>query len=541
LAYEAGTAYLSILPSMAGAPGRIADQMAGPLRRAGQQGGAQFGDGINDGIGQGQGRRGFAAAGAKAGGFFVAAFAAVGVAEIGRSVMGYLSESIDAAATMGETQSKLAQIFGDSSRIIEDYAKDTSRNILLTRQAAMDAAGTFGIFARSAGLAGDDAANFSVELATLAGDLASFNNTSPEQAIQAIGAALRGESEPIRQYGVLLDDATLKQRALNLGIYDGTGVLSQQQRVMAAHAEILAQTTTQQGDAARTADSFANRQRQLEKAIEDTKVEIGTALLPVVNQLMGVFLETGIPILQDLAKWFEENQEEITSFALRMVDLGITFGGILLTMARMGAEWQGAMLTVTTRVVTFWLDLAEKVLGAATTAFGWIPGVGERLRGAQTEFRTFRDTAERQLAAAKAGSDSLTTSLRAGESAVGELSSSVRGLDGFTANVNIKLNLPRYSESQIPGTPAWYASRGIPVPGRAHGGPVVAGRPYLVGERGPELIVPRTSGTVLTNAQTKQALGGSTTINVVADPRYAERQAELIVTRMRDMNTRFLQ
>lgn len=37
------------------------------------------------------------------------------------------------------------------------------------------------------------------------------------------------------------------------------------------------------------------------------------------------------------------------------------------------------------------------------------------------------------------------------------------------------------------------------IEGRASGGPVTAGRPYIVGERGPELIVPRTSGTVLPN------------------------------------------
>jgi hypothetical protein len=125
----------------------------------------------------------------------------------------------------------------------------------------MDGAATFAIFGQAAGLAGQDLVGFSTDLVQLASDLASFNNTSPEEAIQAIGAALRGESEPIRAYGVLLDDATLKARAFEMGIYDGTGVLTQQQRVLAAQAEILAQTTTQQGDFARTADGAANAQR----------------------------------------------------------------------------------------------------------------------------------------------------------------------------------------------------------------------------------------------------------------------------------------
>ena len=72
---------------------------------------------------------------------------------------------------------------------------------------------------------------------------------------------MRGESEPIRQFGVLLDDATLKQRAMTMGLYDGKGALDQHARVLAAQAEILAQTSDAQGDFARTADGLANSQR----------------------------------------------------------------------------------------------------------------------------------------------------------------------------------------------------------------------------------------------------------------------------------------
>src|SRR5574343_101163 len=75
---------------------------------------------------------------------------------------------------------------------------------------------------RPAGLAGDDLVQFSTGFVGLASDLALFNNTTPEQAIQAIGAALRGESEPLRAYGVLLDDATMRQKALELGLIETT-------------------------------------------------------------------------------------------------------------------------------------------------------------------------------------------------------------------------------------------------------------------------------------------------------------------------------
>ena len=45
--------------------------------------------------------------------------------------------------------------------------------------------------------------------------------------------------------------------------------------------------------------------------------------------------------------------------------------------------------------------------------------------------------------------------------------------------------------------------------GRASGGPVTAGRPYIVGERAPELFVPRQSGQILNQRQLQQVLGSN--------------------------------
>jgi hypothetical protein len=86
----------------------------------------------------------------------------------------------------------------------------------------------------------------------LAADLASFNNTSIEDAIESIGSALRGEAEPIRKYGVLLNDATLQAKAFAMGISDGTSTLSPANKALAAYGLILEQTKTAQGDFDRT-------------------------------------------------------------------------------------------------------------------------------------------------------------------------------------------------------------------------------------------------------------------------------------------------
>lgn len=205
----------------------------------------------------------------------IASVAAFGAAAAGIGV------AIGKASDLEETFSKVGVIFGEANDKVKEFAKSAATGLGQTQQQALDAAATFGIFGKSAGLSGDALANFSTGFTTLASDLASFNNTSPEQAINAIGAALRGESEPLRQYGVLLNDATLKQAALELGIYDGSSALTAQQKILAAQKVIYEQTTDAQGDFERTSDGLANKQRILSAQIQNVVTDLGRAFLPI--------------------------------------------------------------------------------------------------------------------------------------------------------------------------------------------------------------------------------------------------------------------
>jgi hypothetical protein len=206
-------------------------------------------------------------------------------------------DAVKAASNLAETQSKVGVIFGESADAINKFAATAATKLGQSKQQALDAASTFATFGKSAGLAGDDLVGFSTELTTLSADLASFYNTSPEEAITAIGAALRGESEPIRKYGILLNDAALKQEAMTMGIYNGSGALTAQQKVLAAQAVIMKQSTDAQGDFARTSDGLANQQRILAAQFENVKSTIGTALLPVVLELVGAFNRNVLPAI----------------------------------------------------------------------------------------------------------------------------------------------------------------------------------------------------------------------------------------------------
>jgi hypothetical protein len=238
----------------------------------------------------------------------IAKTAAVALAAVGAGAAAGAYKAITAASDLAEAQSKVNVIFGeDGAKYIQQFADRADVALGQSKQSVMDAVGTFGMFAKAAGLSGDFAAEFSMQFTELASDLASFNNTSPEEAIQAIGSALRGESEPLRKYGVMLNDAALKSEALAQGIYNGIGPLNDRQKILAAEAVIYKQTADAQGDFARTSDGLANKQRILKAQLDNLVTTIGGKLLPIFMELMN-FITTKLgPTISKLTKAFEKD------------------------------------------------------------------------------------------------------------------------------------------------------------------------------------------------------------------------------------------
>ena len=238
-------------------------------------------------------------------------------------------DAVNAASDLIETQNKVAVIFGESADSILEFAETSVTALGQTETMALEAAATFAQFGKAAGLADQDLVDFSTDLVTLSADLASFNNSSPEEAITAIGSALRGEAEPLRRYGVLLDDAALKAEAMALGIFDGTGKLSTQQKVLAAYEVILKQTTDAQGDFERTADGLANTQRILTAAVGDATAEIGLGLVDAIEAATGAMggskgmaeaiEETGT-ILANFTRGVGANIESLTELTQKLDD-----------------------------------------------------------------------------------------------------------------------------------------------------------------------------------------------------------------------------
>lgn len=258
---ELATAWVNLVPSTENIRAAIEKELGGPLEEAAKRSGKRTAELWSNEL--------------RLGGAIVAAGSAV----LARSMA-------QAASDTNEAVNKVDVVFGQAAAGVRDFTEDAATSLGLSRRAALDYTGTLGNLLLSTGQSAQASAEMSTTLVQLAADLGSFNNVGTEEALEAIRAGLVGETEPLKRFGINLNDATLRQEALNQGIYDGTGVLSAAQKSQAAYAIILEQSATAQGDFARTSDGAANKAKILAAQIDDQKARIGEGLLPAYSGLL---------------------------------------------------------------------------------------------------------------------------------------------------------------------------------------------------------------------------------------------------------------
>lgn len=263
---------------------------------------------------------------------------------------GGLYKAGQAASDLNEAVGQTGNIFGDASSEIEDFA-DGMAQMGQSKTDALNAANALGGLLDNLGFARDETVQWSQDLVRLGSDLGSAFNRDPAEAVQAIGSALRGESEPIRAFNVMLDDASIRAKAVEMGLAATTAEVDRHGKAQATLAIIMEQTTSAQGDFARTSDGAANSMRIASAEMDNAMASLGQAAAPIIAEVAGA--------VAGLAQRFNElspgQQESIAKF--------ITFGTIALGLI-------GTLSTISGWLVTLRTNLAA--LGVAGAgAFGW--------------------------------------------------------------------------------------------------------------------------------------------------------------------------
>lgn len=212
----------------------------------------------------------------------VASFARVGATFMG---IGLIKGIANLGLAAGETASKFKAVFGTATDEMNEKVKELRKTIPSTTAEMQDSLATFAAMAKAFGMNSEAAGMFSVEMVKIAGDIASFHNLPIEDAFTKIRSAISGEFEPMKQLGIVINEATIKQEALNLKLYDGTGQLGAAQKALAVQSIMVRNLGEANGDAAETANSAANRVKFLRAELLETGTKIGTTALPAILAL----------------------------------------------------------------------------------------------------------------------------------------------------------------------------------------------------------------------------------------------------------------
>lgn len=206
--------------------------------------------------------------------------------------------SVKGAADLVETVGKTEVVFGQFYDQIDRWSQNSIQTMGIARSTALDMASLYGDMATGMGFAQDAAADMAMQLSSLAADMASFKNISIETAQTALKSVFTGETESLKNLGVVMTQANLQAYALSQGIEKNIADMTQAEQVTLRYNYVMAQTVNAQGDFARTGDSLSNQSRKLVQTVKQLGETMGTLLIPKVTSVVNS--------LQNAAQWLAE-------------------------------------------------------------------------------------------------------------------------------------------------------------------------------------------------------------------------------------------
>ena len=258
-----------------------------------------------------------------------------------------LVAGVMAASHLEEITNKFDVVFAGNTEAMKRWADTFGEEVgRSTRQVREFLAGTQSLFL-AVGFAASEAEDLSKQITTLAIDLASFNDKADADVMDDLRAAMTGVSVRMKKYGVIVNEAAVKQELLNQGL-DPT-VATNQQKVMARLNIVLAGTTAAHGDAIRTAESFANQLKRLKSEGENAAAALGGALLPVLSPLLADLSK----LADTFGKWIAENQELVVTAAKGIAVMAAT--GLALKLLGTGFTVAAGALAIFNKALVFTL------------------------------------------------------------------------------------------------------------------------------------------------------------------------------------------
>lgn len=240
----------------------------------------------------------------KAGIALAAAFSVKKLVEFG-------AQCIELGSDLQEVQNVVDVTFPRMGSQVDAFAKEAAASFGLSETMAKRFTGTFGAMAKAFGFSEKAAYEMSTTLTGLAGDVASFYNISQDEAYTKLKSVFSGETETLKDLGVVMTQNALDAYALANGYGKTTQAMSEMEKVALRYQFVQDQLSASSGDFIRTSDSWANQVRILKLQFDSLKATIGQGLINVLTPVIKV-INTIIGKLMSLANAFRSFTELIT-------------------------------------------------------------------------------------------------------------------------------------------------------------------------------------------------------------------------------------
>lgn len=225
-------------------------------------------------------------------------------------IVNFGKECIELGSDLAEVQNVVDVTFTTMSGKVNEWAKNAAASYGLSETMAKKYVGTFGSMAEAFGFTEQQSYDMSTALAGLAGDVASFYNITQDEAYTKLKSVFSGETETLKDLGIVMTQSALDAYALANGYGKTTSAMTEAEKVSLRFAFVQSQLQNATGDFARTQNSWANQTRILQLRFDSLKATIGQGLINVFNPVIKV-VNSLIDRLTTVSEKFKALTEQI--------------------------------------------------------------------------------------------------------------------------------------------------------------------------------------------------------------------------------------
>lgn len=222
------------------------------------------------------------------------------------------------SSDLTEAENKTKEVFKNMSGDVLTWSQTSLDKMGMARSTALDAVSLYGGMATAMGLTRKRATDMSKSLTELSVDLASFHNTSLDQASTALKSIFTGETETLKNYGIVMTEANLKAYALSQGIKTNYSEMSQAEKVQLRYNFVLNASKDAIGDYERNCGEAASQMKKLPEALKELatsfKDNVEPVITPIITSLNGAIVSFG--------KWSKTTKNVVTVAAVSIAALG---------------------------------------------------------------------------------------------------------------------------------------------------------------------------------------------------------------------------